>query len=160
MEGWNDLFVATAGAAAALAGLIFVGISINLQKILSFAKLPERALMPLIMLLSIIILSIIFLIPQQPLHRLGIEILIMAILVWLITLKIDYSIYKGTDAKYKKESFFNCVFDQLSIIPYLLNGIFFMYNDKHGTYFSVAAIILSFIKVIADAWVLTIEINR
>ena len=160
MEAWHDLFVATAGAAAALAGLIFVGISINLQKILSFSKLPERALMPLILLLIIIILSIIFLIPQQPLKRLGIEILIMAILIWMITLKIDYSIYKGTDAKYKKESFFNCIFDQLSVIPYTLNAIFFICNNKNGVFFSVAAIILSFIKVIADAWVLTIEINR
>ena len=160
MNEWHDLFVATASAAAALAGLIFVGISINLQKILEFAKLPERALMPLILLLSIIILSILFLIPQQPLHRLGIEILIVATLTWLITLKIDYSIYKGTDPKYKKEILLNCMFDQLSVTPYIFNGVFFIYADKYGTYFFVAAIIFSFIKVITDAWVLTIEINR
>jgi hypothetical protein len=32
-ESWHDLFVASAGAAAALTGLIFVAVSINLAKI-------------------------------------------------------------------------------------------------------------------------------
>jgi hypothetical protein len=41
---WGDLFVATAGASAALAGLVFVAVSINIERILEFNDLPERAL--------------------------------------------------------------------------------------------------------------------
>ena len=41
---WTDLFVATVGATAALTGLIFVGVSINLTRITAFKGLPERAL--------------------------------------------------------------------------------------------------------------------
>jgi modulator of FtsH protease len=41
-EQWHDLFVATAGAAAALAGLIFVAVSINLEQILKYPALPPR----------------------------------------------------------------------------------------------------------------------
>jgi len=40
---WHDLFTATAAAAAALAGLIFVAVSINLAQILRLANLPRRA---------------------------------------------------------------------------------------------------------------------
>jgi hypothetical protein len=32
-EGWANFFIAQVGAAAALTGLIFVGVSINLNKI-------------------------------------------------------------------------------------------------------------------------------
>ncbi len=33
MSDWHDFFLATAGAAAVLAGLVFVGVSINLEMI-------------------------------------------------------------------------------------------------------------------------------
>lgn len=40
---WHDLFVAMAGAAAALAGLIFVAVSINLEQILKYRGRPAPA---------------------------------------------------------------------------------------------------------------------
>jgi hypothetical protein len=103
MNEWHDLFVATAGSAAALTGLIFVGVSINLQKILSFPTLPERALLSLILSLTILILSIIFLIPQQMIFYLGMEVTFIAALVWIITLFIDYIIHKNIESDLKKQ---------------------------------------------------------
>jgi hypothetical protein len=35
MNEWHDFFLAQAGAAGVLTGLVFVGVSINLQKIVS-----------------------------------------------------------------------------------------------------------------------------
>jgi hypothetical protein len=41
---WHDLFVAIAEAAAALAGLLFVAVSINLSRILQFKVCPRLQL--------------------------------------------------------------------------------------------------------------------
>ncbi|HEX3901634.1 MAG TPA: hypothetical protein VH853_02220 [Polyangia bacterium] len=41
--GWESFFVAEVGAAAALTGLLFVAVSINLSKVLAFPQLPGRA---------------------------------------------------------------------------------------------------------------------
>ncbi len=159
MNEWHDLFVATAGSAAALTGLIFVGVSINLQKILSFPTLPERALLSLIFLLTILILSVIFLIPQQTILNTGIEVLVLAIIAWLITLFINFRIQKHIDTRFKKANSINFLLNQLAVLPYVICGIFLLVHEK-GVYWIVVGFILSFIKVVIDAWVLLIEINR
>ena len=42
IEPWHDFFVAQAGAGAALTGLVFVAISINLTKLLSQRAVQGR----------------------------------------------------------------------------------------------------------------------
>jgi hypothetical protein len=72
---WKDLFVASAGASAALAGLVFVAVSINVERILKFEGLPERALQTVLLLLSVVLVSIIGLIPGQGHAAIGAELL-------------------------------------------------------------------------------------
>ena len=40
---WKDFYVAVSGAAAAFAGLLFVGLSINLTRIISLPGISDRA---------------------------------------------------------------------------------------------------------------------
>jgi hypothetical protein len=52
MDQWHDFFLAQAGAAGVLTGLVFVAVSINLQQILSDESgsgLPGRAAEALIL---------------------------------------------------------------------------------------------------------------
>ncbi len=77
---WTDLFVATAGASAALAGLVFVAVSINIERILALEGLPDRALSTTLLLLAVMLVSIFGLVPGQSRQALGGELLGLSLL--------------------------------------------------------------------------------
>lgn len=62
---WESLFVAEAGASAALAGLLFVALSINLERILKGSGLPGRAGEAIVLLLTVLVVSTFGLVPGQ-----------------------------------------------------------------------------------------------
>jgi hypothetical protein len=64
---WHDFFLAQAGAAGVLTGLVFVGVSINLEKIVSDPRsgLAGRAAEALILLVAVLLASVLALVPGQ-----------------------------------------------------------------------------------------------
>src|ERR1700744_2134063 len=71
-EGWGELFVCAGGAAAVLSGLIFVAVSVNLDRVLELDRLDGRnfltgrALEALVALLNVLVVSVVALTPTIP----------------------------------------------------------------------------------------------
>lgn len=160
MADWNNLYGALAGASAALIGLIFVGVSISLTKILSIRGLPDRALLSLVLLLNVLVLSVLFLVPQQSVKNLGKEVLIIGIVVWCVVLRLDLRVFQNKQKQYKWRHAFNMLVDQTATVLYILAGIAMTTHSANGAYWMVAAILISIVKAVLDAWVLLVEINR
>jgi modulator of FtsH protease len=160
MSEWNTFFSAMTGAAATLTGLIFVGVSINLNKILSIPSLPDRGLESLILLLNILIVSAHSLVPAQSMQAVGIKFICIGGITWLILLYLDIRIWRNTPKQYKRHSRQNIVFSQLAILPYIFSGIMVLCEGAAGIYWIIPGITISFIKAIVDAWVLLVEIHR
>ena len=69
--GWSNFLSAETGAAAALAGLIFVAVSINVGKILQFPVATTRAFEALVLLMGVLFLGTFGLAPNQSARTLG-----------------------------------------------------------------------------------------
>jgi hypothetical protein len=84
MNEWHDFFLAQAGAAGVLTGLVFVGVSINLQKIVSDPRsgLAGRAAEALILLVAVLMGSVLVLVPGQGPGVLGAEVLVVGLAAW------------------------------------------------------------------------------
>ncbi len=65
IEPWSELMVAVVGAMAALAGLFFVALSINVDQIVRLRRLPGRAAATVVMLVILLLAGVIGLIPGQ-----------------------------------------------------------------------------------------------
>ena len=160
MAAWGNFFFAQVGASAALVGLMFVAVSINLNKILASPRLPSRAFEGLSILVSIMILSSLMLVPDQPTTLLGVEVLVVGAGIWFLVTRINIRNYQKTDVQYRRLAFRNIILNQLALLPSIIGGISIIIWGFNGLYWLVPAFILSFIKSLLDSWVLLIEINR
>lgn len=81
LELWTDFNVAMAGAAAALAGLLIVAMSVNISAILSSTALPARAGAAVATLVLGLVVCAFGLMPGQPLAAYAVEVLAAAAIV-------------------------------------------------------------------------------
>jgi hypothetical protein len=88
-ELWQSLFDMCALAAVTLAGLIFVGLSINLRNVVSSPVHLARAREALIALTVLLTVAIFVLIPEQGRLPVGIELLALSVLVWVLSLRLQ-----------------------------------------------------------------------
>ncbi len=155
---WTDLFVAVAGAAAALTGLVFVAVSINVQRILEFRGLPERALATVMVLLLPVIVSMFALAPGQSTLAIGAEVALLGagMLVLIHRLLIASDAHDAVQERRAAQV--------LSLAPgpvlVFLSGLSIAAEAGGGFYVLLAGIALSILMGVVNAWVLLVEILR
>jgi modulator of FtsH protease len=78
--GWHDFFVATAGASAALLGLLFVGVSINLNAITGEERvdLRARAGQAFANLIFVLVIALLMLIPDPDPGSIALSLAVVA----------------------------------------------------------------------------------
>jgi len=160
MAGWENFFLAQVGASAALAGLVFVSVSISLPKILVQATLPRRAFQALAVLVQILVTASLALVPGQPLSFLGIEILALALAVWIMVAVFDLRLLRSASGEYRWRAVSRTVLSEITAILYAVAGIAIALAGDEGLYWLVPAMLLAFVVAMIDAWVLLVEINR
>jgi hypothetical protein len=160
MADWGAFFAAQVAASATLAGLMFVGLSLNLAKILSNASLANRALAGFYLLIAILIVSSLQLVPGQSSTFAGAEILAVGLATWLAGSWLDLASVRQSEAEYRHHFVRHSILFQVAVVPYLLGGILVMMGSPSGFYWAAASIVASLTVVLFEAWVLLVEINR
>lgn len=157
--GWSEFYIAIGGAGAALAGLVMVGISVNLKEILAEASLPARAAAAIGSLILVVVLAGVGLIPRQPAGVLSIEVLVgtlVASIQHLISVLRMASESKNPGTTVVVRS----VLAAVQLVPLLVGAVLLIAGSGSGLYWVAAGMILIIIGSVLSAWVLLIEIRR
>ena len=160
MARWEAFFTAQLAAAATLAGLLFVGLSLNLAKILGNPSLAGRALSGFYLLLANLIVASLMLVPEQPPTAIGLEILLVGLALWGMISRLDVTAIRRSTAEYRRYFVRHFLMFQVAVIPYLVSGVLVLGGANSGLYWLAAAMVISLFVASTEAWVLLVEINR
>ena len=158
-EAWFEFGVGIIGAAAALAGLLFVAMSINIERILALPKLPSRAGGNVVLFVLPLLLGIWLLVPGQGTTALGFEALATGLvcgglLLWLI--RPSNRSGEGTTFWLLGSLLPSLALTALTVV----GGTTLIIGHGGGLYWLAPAVVIAFATGLAGAWVLLVEILR
>ncbi|HEY2069667.1 MAG TPA: hypothetical protein VGG48_08960 [Rhizomicrobium sp.] len=161
MTEWADFFAAELGAAAALTGLVIVGISINVTRILADPGLPGRAAETLVTPAGVMIAATFALVPHPPDWLLGLELALTGLVMWAIPTRIQLRAWRSGGGQIGPAGGMPRVaLAFFSSWPFILCGILLLLHVGGALYWIVPGVVVALIATVINAWVLLIEILR
>jgi hypothetical protein len=164
-SNWSEFATAHVGASAALLGLVFVGLTINLREIVHSRWLVNRAAEAVILLGSALATSTVVLIPGQRRGALSAELIVLGVATFGGVLLLQRGITiqprdPGKGGPPPSSVLIRRVSGLGAPALFTLAGISLAATAGGGLYWWVPAVLAAYVGALADAWVLSIEILR
>ena len=161
LTDWANFFVAEVGAAAALSGLLFVAISINLSTILKYPHLPGRAGETLAVVVGAMVLGSVALVPGMPAGVFAALVILAGAAMGLFPAVIQFSAWRDAEARaLAKRRSGRVALSLVPSLPVLVAGVLLLVGQPGGLYWLAFGVIAALVAGILNAWVLLIEIMR
>jgi hypothetical protein len=156
-EQWSNFFVMVGSGAAALAGLIFVAMSINHQIIIQNTTHKNRAINMLSGFTAIFMASGLALIGNQNLEMLGSEWLVLWLIATVIFIR-GYVVAIRSGMSYIGLNVPRLAGGTICYLAEVIGALFLILGFSSGLYIAAVGAIVLFAFLISGAWLLMIGI--
>lgn len=154
-DQWNNFFVVAGTGSAALTGLVFVAISVNLRDVLKDATHTYRAINMLNGFTSVFILGCFALMGHQTHQSLGLEWLIVALVAGAINTNGYIHGFSLTGSRYAL-SLFRIAGGSACYLGQIIGGAALLLGAGWGVYLAATALIVNFAFLVSGSWLLIV----
>ena len=155
-EQWNNFFVVVGSGSAALTGLVFVAITINLRGVAQDATHRYRAINMLNGFSSAFIISALALMGQQTYRTLGIEWLIVSLLAMAINTNGYVQAFRLRGSSRYALSPFRIVGGSACYLGQVIGSLTLFLGSGSGIYIAAIALVANFYFLISGSWLLIV----
>ena len=159
-SAWEGFAVAEVGAAAVLTGLVFVAVSVNIDKVLGVAGLPGRAGETVVLYLLVFTACSVLLVPGLTTAVLGGWLLAIGLIGWLLLNTIVAVSLRAPSRQPRSWRATRWVIAQVAALPVIVAGALLIAGREGGLNWLVGGALLALLAGTANAWVLLVEIVR
>ncbi len=154
-ERWNNFFVLVGTGCAALTGLVFVAISVNLKDVVKDATHTYRAVNMLTGFTAVFILSSFALMGHQTNQTLGLEWLIVSLLAGAMNTNGYIRGFSLTGSRYAL-SLFRVAGGSLCYLSQIIGSAMLFFGIGWGIYVGATGLIVNFYFLVSGSWLLIV----
>lgn len=159
MDAWTDFNVAMAGATAALAGLVIVAASVNIDKIIRAGTLTARLGAAIASLILALVASAVALVPAIDAVLYGVAGLVGTLVAGAFQAHAMRVIAHDDDPEQRARAA-KSVLGLVPIATYLLGGVLLVLANATGLVLVAVGCLLAVISAIIVSWIVLVEVLR
>lgn len=154
-EQWGNFFVLVGTGSAALTGLVFVALTINLKGIAQDATHRYRAINMLSGFTAAFVLSALALMGQQTYRTVGLEWLLVSLFAAAINTNGYIQGYRLAGSRYAL-NVVRVVGGSACYLAQIIGSFVFILGAKAGIYVAAVALVVNFYFLVSGSWLLII----
>jgi modulator of FtsH protease len=156
-DQWQALYATVAGATAALTGLLFVALSLNLRTIIKVPAHRARAREILGCTLSLLVLSLLMLIPGQDRRVLGSELIAGCLVLALRSVWLHRQTFRGIVPGRRVRWALRLAVVHLGTVAIMVAGISLIVGQFGGFYWLGLTVLVYTLWSLNNAWLLVVQ---
>lgn len=157
-DAWQALYTAVASATAALTGLLFLALSLNLRIILNLPAYRARAREVLGGMISLLVLSVLLLILGQDRRVLGAELIAGGLVLIMASVRFQSQTLRRMDPGRRVRWALRLVVLNFGTVAALVAGISLILGQFGGLFWLVPTILIYLLWSLNDAWQLVVQV--
>lgn len=157
-DTWQVLYAAVAGSAAALTGLLFIALSLNLRTIIKTPEHTARARETFGGLLGLLVLSVLLLVPGQDRRVLGTELLIGSTALASIAVRLNIQTVRRLAPAKRVRWVLRISLMHLGTVAIIVAGISLIIGQFGGLFWLIPTVLIYLVWSFLNAWLLVVQI--